>query len=271
MSSVHCTSRDTKLTSLSNQDEEPYTAGDVQQQWHRIGRAAQHAYNGIPYPQHLLLQPRVVRVGERGPRGGRVVDGCAAHEWRGQAPACAYHEEAENPAEEGGLWDGRGGRVGIHRVGIWGTEVASLPGDAPAVATTDKEDGRGDPECYAWVLLCIVSSWSCTTCTCQGCVADSVGAGAEIRSDALQLHFDHSISPTSTCACSAPSTAATHSMLSIPESPSHRIEAVRPGQSDASRHLMPAAADPRSTRHHAFHPAPWTQHFYHMPAPINSL
>lgn len=60
---------------LAYQYEEPHTAGNVQQQRYRIRWPAQDANYGVEYAQDFLLQPGVVRIGEGGALGRRVVPG----------------------------------------------------------------------------------------------------------------------------------------------------------------------------------------------------
>lgn len=49
---------------LADEDEEPDTAGDIEQERHCICRSAQYANDGVEYPQNLLLEPRIAWIGE---------------------------------------------------------------------------------------------------------------------------------------------------------------------------------------------------------------
>jgi hypothetical protein len=61
---------------LPYQDEEPYTARDIEQQRHGICGSTQNAYHGVEHPEDLLLEPGVVWVGKRGAGRWGVVPEC---------------------------------------------------------------------------------------------------------------------------------------------------------------------------------------------------
>jgi len=49
--------RNIALTSLSNQEEEPYAPRNIQQERYGVSRPTQHPYDREPYAQRLLFQP----------------------------------------------------------------------------------------------------------------------------------------------------------------------------------------------------------------------
>ena len=93
------------LTSLSNQQEEPHAARQIQQQRDRVTRVPEEVDDGKEGAVHLGLEPAVLHsLGlEHGMRGRVVVLGRAADERRCEAPGEPDQQEAQNVVDGGRL------------------------------------------------------------------------------------------------------------------------------------------------------------------------
>ena len=99
------------LTSLSNEQEEPYTPCEIQQQGSRIFRIPQQVGDGEKSTVQLALDPRGLDsrgVKER-MRGRAVGAGSSADEGRGETPGQTDEDEAEDVIENRGFVVRHGG------------------------------------------------------------------------------------------------------------------------------------------------------------------
>ena len=93
------------LTSLSNQQEEPHAARQIQQQRDRVPRVPQQVHDGKEGAVHLGLEPAALHsLGlEHGMRRRVVVLGRPADERRREAPGEPDQQEAQDVVDGGRL------------------------------------------------------------------------------------------------------------------------------------------------------------------------
>lgn len=96
---------------MPNQQEEPDTAGQVQQQWNRISRVSQQVDHGEEDAVHFALDPAVLDswIVQRSMRRGVVSARSASDEGCGESPGKSDEDEAEDVVEDRGLVLGHGG------------------------------------------------------------------------------------------------------------------------------------------------------------------